>query len=250
MPDPITLLLLQGDAESRLLADAEVALQVVFAGNEVRLDRAWMNRPEWLTEAQPALPDGYAAGGLPPDGARALLGQRYQLVLLSPLALISMPGLRHRGGGAFLAHRALRAGWPPEAAAVVAADCTELPPMAPRAAIAALEPLVQQLLVAGTAVVVCNAFRHVIEPLQWRAMTGERTLRERIRELNLEVARLSQRTGCFVLDLDRPLAQEGGATLQADCFGGGERAAELALDEFAAVVLDALPDAFMPMEPT
>jgi hypothetical protein len=36
--------------------------------------------------------------------------------------------------------------------------------------------------------------------------------------------------------------------LDADCFGGGERAAEIALDEFAALLLDAMPDDFMPLE--
>jgi hypothetical protein len=73
-------------------------------------------------------------------------------------------------------------------------------------------------------------------------------LREVIRRSNLEVFRLSQRTGCFVLDFDRPLAQEGGASLNADCFGGDDRAAEIALDEFAALVLDAIPDSLMSSE--
>jgi hypothetical protein len=53
-----------------------------------------------------------------------------------------------------------------------------------------------------------------------------------------------------VFDIDRPLAQEGGAPLDADCFGGEGRAAEIALDEFGALLLDALPDGFMPLEET
>jgi hypothetical protein len=68
------------------------------------------------------------------------------------------------------------------------------------------------------------------------------TLRERVRCTNLEVARLSHRTGCFVLDLDRSLAQRGGGPLGADCFGGAAQAAELAVEEFVALIADALPD--------
>ena len=108
-------------------------------------------------------------------------------------------------------------------------------------------PVIERLHFQGSAVAVCMAFRHVREPLEFRVTDGAPTLRTRVRELNLEIARLSQRTGCFVFDMDRPLAQEGGATLDADCFGGDGRAAELALEEFAALALDALQDNSMPM---
>ncbi len=115
-------------------------------------------------------------------------------------------------------------------------------PLVPEAAAALLEPVVERMLAEGTAVAVCTAFRHVAEPLQFRPRDGRHDPAEIIRRTNLQVARLSQRTGCFVLDLDRPLAQEGGALLHADCFGGGARAQEIALDEFAALLLEALPD--------
>ena len=51
-----------------------------------------------------------------------------------------------------------------------------------------------------------------------------------------------------MLDLDRPLAQEGGDPLASDCFGGAGHAAELALEELVALVMDALPDELMPAE--
>ncbi len=86
----------------------------------------------------------------------------------------------------------------------MAAECVELLPLVPEAAAALLEPVVERMLAEGTAVAVCTAFRHVAEPLQFRRETGGMTLREIIRRTNLQVARLSQRTGCFVLDLDRP----------------------------------------------
>lgn len=197
-----TILLLEGDAEARLLADAEAALEALFAGGGMRLLRARAVRPEWLAEGA-AVP---AAARAEVEAARALLAQDHRLVLYAPL-----PAL--------------------------AADAA----LAPDALLAALEPLVEAWLARGAQVALCTAFRHVPGPLEHRA-GGSEPLRERIRALNLGIARLSQRTGCFVLDLDRPLAQEGGATLGADCFGGEGRAAEIALDEFAALVLDALPD--------
>jgi hypothetical protein len=111
-----------------------------------------------------------------------------------------------------------------------------------------LEPVIERLQARGSAVAVCTAFRRVKEPLEHRGREGAPALRELVRRTNREVIHLSRRTGCFVLDLDRPLAQEGGASLDADCFGGDGRAAEIALDEFAALLLDAMPDDFMPSE--
>jgi len=254
MASPNTILLLQGDAEASLLADGEVALQAVFPEANVHLVRAWTPRPDWLAALSPAAPAfvaaGESAGGPASHDVRALLAQPHRLVVFSLLPAISVPALRHRDGGAFLAHAGLRAAWNAQQAARVAAECTELPVLEPEAAVAALEPHVEALLGQGVAVAVTTAFRRVREPLEFRGATGARSLRERLRVLNLEVARLSQRTGCFVLDLDRPLAQEGGVALHADCFGGGERAAEIVLDEFAALVLDALPDGLAGLEAT
>lgn len=237
-----SILLLQGDAEASLLADAEIAIQTVFPEADVVVNRAWATRPEWLASASEGPPRALIAQGILPDeDARALLAERHQLVILPLLPLVATPALRHRDGGAFLAHRGLRARWDAKGQATVAAECSELPAPTPAAAAESLEPLIERLLGEGTAVALCTTFRHVAEPLQFRN-TDQLTLREMIRHTNLQIARLSQRTGCFVLDLDRPLAQEGGATLHADCFGGGERAQEIALDEFAALLFDALPD--------
>lgn len=238
-----SILLLQGDAEANLLADAEIAIQTVFPGADVTLTRAWATRPDWLAPDAAGPPATFVQRGILPDeNVRALLAQRHRLVILSLLPAIAMPALRHRDGGVFLAHRSLRAGWDDAARAAVAAECVELLPLAPEAVAAVVEPLVERLLAGGTAVAVCTAFRHVPEPLQFRREAGGMTLRESIRHTNLQAARLSQRTGCFVLDLDRPLAHEGGAPLHADCFGGSARATEIALDEFASLLFDALPD--------
>jgi hypothetical protein len=157
-----------------------------------------------------------------------------------------MPALRHRAGGAFLVHQGLRAQWSPEAAAAVLAECSEEPPLSAPDAARALEPVIDRLQERGSVVAVCAGFRHVKEPLQHRRREGPPSLREQIRRTNLEAARLSQRTGCFVFDLDRPLAEEGGAPLETDCFGGTGRAAEIALDELMALLLDTVPDDAMP----
>jgi hypothetical protein len=237
-----SILLLQGDAEASLLADAEVAIQTVFPGADVTVTRAWATRPDWLGADAGPPPALVQRGILPDEDVRALLAQRHQLVILPLLPAVAMPALRHRDGGVFLAHRGLRAGWSAETQAAVAAECVGVMPLTPEGAAAQLEPLVERLLADGTAVALCTAFRHVDEPLQFRRENLAMTLRETVRRTNLQVARLSQRTGCFVLDLDRPLAQEGGAPLHADCFGGGERAIEIALDEFAALLFEALPE--------
>jgi hypothetical protein len=249
MPTANSILLLQGDAEARLLADADALMRVVFPERELRLIRAWSTRPDWLGPDAEGPPGSLICARLLPEvDVRELLKTPHSLVVFALLPSVSMPALRHRDGGVFLAHEALRASWSPEAAARVAAECTTVSPLEPRAAVAALEPIIERVHLQGSAVAVCTAFRRVREPLEFRITDGAPTLRMRVRELNLEIARLSQRTGCFVFDLDRPLAQEGGATLDADCFGGEGRAAELALEEFAALALDALPDDFMPME--
>ena len=194
MPDTLSILLLQGDAESRLLADAELALQLVFPGREVQLSRAWMPRADWLDSAVDEEQVRIA---------RELLEQPQRLVIFSALAQAPLPA--------------------PDAAA-------------------ALEPIIERLQQRGTVVALTTAFRHVTEPLQHRPMDAAPSLRQLVRRTNLEVARLSHRTGCFVLDLDRALAEIGGAALGVDCSGGSGQAAELAVEEFVALIADALPE--------
>jgi len=110
----------------------------------------------------------------------------------------------------------------------------ELPISAAEAAMA-LEPVIERLQARGSAVAVCNAFRHVNEPLDIAAVKAAGAARAGSPHQSGSGPSI-RRTGCFVLDLDRPLAQEGGASLDTDCFGGGGRAAEIALDEFAALL--------------
>jgi len=249
MSTTASILLLQGDAEARLLADGEAALQAVFADRQVALVKAWATRPDWLDPAAPAPPERLRrCGALPDIDVRDLLQQPHHLVILALLPALTVPALRHRDGGVFLAHQGVRAGWTAEMSASVAAECTEELPLTAADAAAALAPVIESLQARGSVVAVCKAFRHVRERRDHRGREGPPALREAIRRLNLEIAHLSRRTGCFVLDLDRPLAQEGAASLDADCFGGSGRAAEIALDEFAAMVMDALPDLMMPPE--
>ncbi len=195
MPGTLSILLLQGDAEAQLLADAELALELVFPGREVQFTRARM----------PATAEQLRS-------ARDLLEQPHRLVILSLL-----PAVAPRAG-------------------------TLQAPLSPQDAATALEPIIEQLQQRGAVVALTTAFRHVSEPLQHRRMDGPPTLRELVRRTNLEVARLSHRTGCFVLDLDRALAEVGGSSMAADCFGGSGQAAELAVEEFVALIADALPD--------
>ena len=250
MSNAISILLLHGDAEARLLADAEVAIQSMFADREVQLVKQWSTRPDCLDSSTTAPADSLRqiADVVPGTDVRELLAQRHNLIIFSLLPAVTLPALRDNAGHTFLAHPGLRASWSAEVAARVAANYRELSPMSPANAALALEPAIERLLANGSAVAVCTTFRHVQAPLAQCASLGVAGLRELIRQTNLEVFRLSQRTGCFVLDFDRPLAQEGGASLNADCFGGDDRAAEIALDEFAALLLDAIPDDFMPSE--
>jgi hypothetical protein len=243
----LPVLLLHGDAEARLLAGAGATLQAALPFRQVRVTSAWATRPDLLAADRPGPPASLRRRGVIPDvDTRTLLAQPYRLVLLSLLHAVAMPVLRHRDGGLFVAHRGVRAGWSPEVAAAVASECVEAPPLSPAEAAAALAPVIDRLQERGAVVAVCNAFRHVAEPLAHRRPVGPPGLRELVRLTNVEAARLSQRTGCFVLDVDRPLAQEGGATLGADCFGGTGRAEELVLDELLTLVFDALPDDAMP----
>jgi hypothetical protein len=244
-----SILLLEGDAEHRLLVDAEAAIQSVFPDREVRLVRQWTTRPDWLDPDASARADfPLRSAVLPGADVRELLEQPHRLVIFALLPAVTRPALRHRSGAVFLAHQGLRATWSPEMAAAVAAECSEKSPITPAEAATALEPVIERLQARGSAVAVCTAFRRVKEPLEHRGREGPPALRELVRRINREVVQLSRRTGCFVLDLDRPLAQEGGASLDADCFGADGRAAEIALDEFAALLLDAMPDDFMPVE--
>lgn len=249
MPHEISILLLHGDAEAQLLADGEAVVQAVLPGREVKWTSAWATRPDWLDPHSPAPPESFRRNGILADvDVRELLEQPYSLVIFPLLPCVATPSLRHRDGGRFLAHRGMRAGWTPRMTALVEAECTEEPSLSPSDAAVALAPLIERLQARGSSVAVCTAFRHVKEPLHHRSLEGTVSLREAVRRTNLEALRLSRRTGCFVFDIDRPLAQEGGDAVQADCFGGGGRAAELALDELAALIMDAVPDAVAQLE--
>jgi len=97
--------------------------------------------------------------------------------------------------------------------------------------------VVAQLQDRDAQVVLANLFRHVP-----RARADRAALLSRIRELNALARRVSHETGCFLLDLDRELAHEGGLRLEADCFGGGARAAELAVAELTRLAFEVLAD--------
>lgn len=250
MSTAISILLLHGDAEARLLADADVAIQSMFVDREVQLIKQWAMRPDCIDLSVPATVDSQKRPSdlVPGTDVRELLEQPHNLVIFSLLPAVTLPALRDKLGTVFLPHAGLRASWSPEVTARVATEYSEQPPLSPVEAARALEPVIERLLASGSAVAVCTTFRHVKAPLQYRRGSGMTDLRELIRRTNFEVFCLSRRTGCFVLDFDRPLAQEGGASLNADCYGGDDRAAEIALDEFAALLLDTIPNDFTSSE--
>jgi len=233
VPDTLSILLLQGDAEAQLLADAELALQLVAPDRELQLVRAWMPRPDWLASETTA---GQVRDALD------RLGQPHHLVIFSLLPAVAVRALRLGSGELLLEHRGLRARWSTQQAAANDAACIVQAPLLPQQAAAALEPIVERLQQRGATVALTTGFRHVREPLQHRRTQASPGLRELVRRMNLEVAQLSHRSGCFVLDLDRALAEWGGGALSADCFGGAQQAAELAVEEFVALIADALPD--------
>ena len=246
---PVTILILQGDAEARLLADAGAVLQEVFPHLDLRVTFAWSTRSELLAPDAPGIPGDLVSRGLMPAiHSKDLLQQPWRLVIFSLLPDAALPILRCASGDAFVAHRGLREAWSPEERSWVDSEfrADELPD--PAASAGALEGVIEQLQQRGVVVAISTVFRHVSEPLEHQRGQGAASLRERIRRTNLEAARLSHRTGCFVLDLDRTLAQEGGAALQTDGFGGTGRAAELALEELLALLFEALPDELMPLE--
>jgi hypothetical protein len=243
MPREFPVLVLRGDAEASLMADAGTYLGAALPHLGFAVTSAWATRPDLLAPDAPPPPRSLRERGIIPDvDVRALLDRPHRLVVLPFFPGVAAPLFQHRDGGAFLAHRKLRANWTPEQAEVVAAECTAAPPLPVSEAAEALAVVVERLHAAGTAVALCTAFRHVNEPLDDRPRRTTPSTRDLVRASNLAVARLSARTGCFVLDVDRVLAEEGGALLAADCFGGHGRAAEIALDELLSLFFDALPD--------
>src|ERR1700680_755093 len=81
-----SILLLEGDAEHRLLIDAEVAIQSVFTDREVQLVRQWTTRPDWLEPTASAPADfPHRSGVLPGTDVRELLEQPHRLVIIALL---------------------------------------------------------------------------------------------------------------------------------------------------------------------
>lgn len=250
MIEPLSILLLHGDAEARLLADAGELLRASLSHRDVAWHSAWMPTPAQLSLVTPSPSEALRRSGLLPEtDARALLEQDHDLVILTLFPAVAQPLLRHPDGGVLLAHRGLREGWS-EAQSAAAAGCIVGSAPSPSQAAMELEPVIQRLQARDVTVALCMTFRHVPTYIAHRRVDASSTLRDLVRGTNLEVARLSQRTGCFVLDLDRPLAQEGGASLAADCFGGAGRAAELAVEELLGLVFDAIPESAFPAEAT
>jgi hypothetical protein len=230
----VSIVILQGDAEASLFGQAGAILQACFPHVRVDVHHAWTTRSDLLRDAgAPALGRDPATG----KSAAEWLAEHHDLVVLSTLPDVALPLLRGPDGP-FVAHRTLAAGWSDEQRAAVARSSDEGYIDLDRA-VEALAGVVDDLQGRGQAVAICNVFRHVAEPPRHKA--DGVSLRDRIRAMNRNVARLSHRAGCFVLDVDRVLANEGGRALGADYAGGGDRASELALEELVALVLEAIP---------
>ena len=235
----LSVLILQGDAEALLFAQAELTLQACFPSAEISVHSAWTTRSDLLGDAAT---DNQAKGGWGKPPISELLAQPHDLVILSTLPDVALP-LWSGPRGRFVVHRGVAESWSASERSEVEGESSVGAMVDLEAAVESLQRVIEELMSRGQAVALCNVFRRVPEPLQHRVTPGSVSLRRRALAMNLEVAKLSHRTGCFVVDLDRVLAHEGGAALNADCFGGGERAEELALEELVAVVLEALPQA-------
>jgi hypothetical protein len=97
--------------------------------------------------------------------------------------------------------------------------------------------------VESAPVFLCTVFRHVPgsdEDAQSRLI--------RIRRLNLLAAELSRQTGLFVIDLDRCLADIGGAKTGTDYRLEGLNATKVAGREMALAIASAGLDAYVPFE--
>jgi hypothetical protein len=90
----------------------------------------------------------------------------------------------------------------------------------------------------GLIVYVCTVFRHVAG----RSAAADRARLRRIRRLDLLAADLSREMGLLVIDLDRALADLGGATLATDWRLGGPHAAEACAGCLARVVVETALD--------
>jgi hypothetical protein len=95
------------------------------------------------------------------------------------------------------------------------------------------------------AVFICTVLRHVAPDAAPELVTARRI---RIRRLNLLAAELSRETGCFVIDVDRMLADIGAQPLQTDYRLIGPYAAGAAAKSIAMTLLSAGLDAFVPVE--
>jgi hypothetical protein len=93
--------------------------------------------------------------------------------------------------------------------------------------------LVHNLQLQKTVVALATIFRHVPHDHPRRS-----EWREEIRRRNAMARRLSHKTGAYIFDVDRELAHKGALKLQADCFGGGEAAADVALSELMTLILE------------
>jgi hypothetical protein len=97
--------------------------------------------------------------------------------------------------------------------------------------------------VESAPVFLCTVFRHV--PAS-EADAQPRLIR--IRRLNLLAAELSRETGLFVVDLDRSLADIGGAKIETDYRLQGPSAAKVVGREMALAIVSAGLDAYVPFE--
>jgi hypothetical protein len=237
----LAILILQGDAEARLLKEAEATLQAGFPDCAVRVTNTWTTRSDFLGSDASSTPWIRGHQLLPTPGTKEVLEGSYDLVLLSVLADAVLSIQRTPDGGSFVPHRELVERWSAPQRAAIAADCVDGGLLGPTESANVLEPLIEELQHRGSAVAICNVFRHVSSETERRLGRTKSSLRERIRATNLNVTRLSRSTGCFVLDLDRALAHAGGTPLETDCFGGNGRAEELAMEELFALVLEAVP---------
>jgi hypothetical protein len=229
-------------AEGVRAAGAACDLQVTV------LDAA---RSDFLNPAAPALPAELQAQGLVPRSFRAYHGPLFQsgprLVVLSLLADVVQPALRHREEGyLFLPLPAWERRWTAVQRQWVADHFLPEPLLRVDAAATHWQAICETILQeTATGVFLCNVFRHIPEKAHRYFGTGE-SLRERVQRFNLMAAEISHDTGAFVVDLDRALADLGGRPLGSDYRLGGKAAAVAGAETLVATMLRAGLDDFVP----
>jgi hypothetical protein len=207
-------------------------------------------RSDLLNPSGPGIPAELHAQKLVPPGVRDYRGSLYQkrkkIVVLSLLADVVQPALRHRSDGyLFFPVAQWKRTWTPEQRQWVKDRFVEEPVIKLDWAACQWRAICTGALQAGaTHIFLCNVFRRV-RGLAHRYQGTPESLRERIQRFNLLAAEISHETGACVVDLDRALADIGGRVLHTDYRLKSEAAAVAGADTLVSTMFRAGLDEYL-----